>query len=223
MHVIILAAGQSRRFQDAGYYIPKPFLEIEWRGTSIYMLQHVINTVPFEFNISVAVPTRNVFEIPRVKSYDIGDTKGPAETALRMIDILPPDSFLILDSDVLNSTNDLYRLSLLHCCGVLVCQSDNPSSSYVGKLGIFENIREKEQISKYAVQGAYFIHNSALDEYITQSKFVIEVKQEPYISHILDIMKCKKVALQTSYIPIEWGTPRDVRLSGARVITEQGG
>lgn len=227
MYVIILAAGQSKRFLEAGIDTPKPFLEIVWRGTSVYMLQHVINTVPFKFDISIAVPPRHVFDIPRVKSYEISDTKGPADTAFRMVIALEKyvlntySSYLILDCDILNTTNDLERLSELNYCGVLVSRSANPAYSYVDKLGPFDRIEEKNRISEYAVQGAYFIHQSAFNEFINISKLVIEAKQEPYLSHVFNAMQCEKIALETSYTPISWGTPRDLILSGARLATKE--
>lgn len=225
MYVIILAAGQSKRFQEVGIEIPKPFLEIHWRGKSVYMLQHVINTIPLKFaEIHIAVPPKTEFRAPGIHSYEISDTKGPAHTAYQMLSLLgdydtgAPSSYLILDCDVLNFTNDLERLSELDHSGVLVSWSANPAYSYVDKLGPFEHIEEKKRISEYAVRGAYFIHQSGLNEFINLSKLVIEAKQEPYLSHVFDAMQCEKRAVETSYLPVDWGTPRDIRISGAHIV-----
>jgi NDP-sugar pyrophosphorylase family protein len=228
MYVIILAAGQSKRFLEAGIDIPKPFLEIVWRGTSVYMLQHVINTIPFKFaGVHIAVPPGTEFKAPRVWSTEINETKGPADTALQMVSILGDydtgawDSYLILDCDILNTTNDLDKLSELNHSGVLVSRSANPAFSYVDKIGSFNHIEEKNRISEYAVQGAYFIHKSAYNEFVNLSKLIIEAKQEPYLSHVFDAMLSEKIALKTSYTPISWGTPRDLILSGARIATKE--
>jgi choline kinase len=226
MHVIILAAGQSKRFQEAGYSIPKPFLEIDYRGRSVYMLQHVISTVPFEYRISVAVPPHHEFNIPRVKSYEIADTKGPAHTALQMISKFKTDSFLILDSDILNHTNDLHRISSYPGCGlgVLVSKSSNPAFSYVDKLGNFKRIEEKQRISEYAVRGAYFIASGAMKEFKKHLTQAVESMPEPYMSHAFNNYKqYVKVALETAYEPVDWGTPRDVMLSGAKIVDTREG
>jgi len=160
MHVIILAAGKSKRFKDEGYPIPKPFLEIEYRGLSVYMLQHVINTIPHSLDceISIAVSPGYVFDAPKIKSYPVENTKGRADTALQVMKILPEPNwggYLIIDSDILNSTNDLSRLVSQQRSAVLVKKSANPAYSYVDKLGKVSQIKEKERISEYAIQGAY--------------------------------------------------------------------
>jgi hypothetical protein len=205
--------------------IPKPFLEIEYRGTSVYMLQHVINTIPFGSDeISIAVPPGHVFEAPGIKSYEISDTKGPAHTALKMIPTLGhQQSCLILDSDVLNFTNDLIRLTGLDSCGVLVSGSANPAFSYVDQKGVFSQIIEKERISEYAVRGAYYISWGAMLEFIRQLELVVKKESEPYISHVFNKLRLEKFAIETTYFPVEWGTPRDIKLSGARIISEKGG
>jgi molybdopterin-guanine dinucleotide biosynthesis protein A len=229
MYVIILAAGQSKRFQEAGIDIPKPFLEIDYRGTSVYMIQHVINTIPLKFReIHIAAPPGTEFNAPGIWVSGIMETKGPADTALQMIRVLGDydtgaySSYLILDCDVLNFTNDLEGLSESLHCGVLVSWSANPAYSYVDKLGSFNRIEEKQRISEYAVRGAYFIHESAYNEFINISKLIIEAKQEPYLSHVFNAMQCEKLAIETSYLPVDWGTPRDLRISGAHIVPQKG-
>src|SRR5262245_47681586 len=97
IQIIILAAGQSRRFKDAGYMTPKPFLNIEWRNKTCKMVQHVIGTIPYVYhnNIIIATPP---------------DSKGPADTVLKTMTHVE-HSCLILDCDILNHTNDLFVLS----------------------------------------------------------------------------------------------------------------
>jgi NDP-sugar pyrophosphorylase family protein len=226
MQIIILAAGASKRFQDQGYVTPKPFLQIEWRGTTQTMLEHVINTIPVQYTDIFVVTPKHV-ELPtfnrKVWSEQIEPTKGPAHTAWLLMKSLIGDSTLILDSDVLNFTNDLYALTLLSSMGVLVKPSSNPAYSYVDKLGDFTRIQEKEMISKYAVQGAYFIHWRHYEEFVGHSKDVIEEMSEPFISHVFNRMDIgARIAIQTTYNPVEWGTPRDVVISGAKIVTEKG-
>lgn len=218
MRVIILAAGQSRRYQQAGYKIPKPFLKVDWNGVVVTMLEHVINTIPSEFDcITIAVP-------PGYDYFPVYNSKGPADTFYRVLQkLILPDSFLVLDTDILNSTNDLMKLTKLNHCGVLVRRSANPSYSYVDRLGAFQHIKEKERISEYAVQGAYFVPKSALDEFMIELKRVVETVSEPFMSHVFDRLTLEKYSVPTTYIPVDWGTPKDLEMSGAHIMSDREG
>jgi hypothetical protein len=127
-----------------------------------------------------------------------------------------------MDSDILNFTNDLYRLTRLEECGVLVSKNANPSFSYVSKLGIFNHIAEKKRISEYAVRGAYYISERNMIDFILALKAVVETQKEPYLSQVFDTMACTMKAIETSYTPVDWGTPRDVRISGAHIVSKKG-
>lgn len=225
MRVIILAAGKSRRFQEAKFLTPKPFLQIEWRGCTEPMLCHVLQSVPIGYPISVAIPSGYLTEAqlvtqkwPQITFKEIAETIGPADTLRQMLtgDGQP---LLVLDVDVINHTNDLVMLSLLNCSGVLVSKSTNPSYSYVTNLGSFFHIKEKERISSYAVRGAYYIITSDVVEFKEYLKIAIKNYKEPFVSHALDLLPNSKFALKTFYDPIEWGTPLDVKLSHARIVT----
>ena len=217
MRVLILAAGQSRRFKEAGYAIPKPFLPIEWRGRIACMLDHVVSTIPVGFNIVIAAP-RGYVSYLHEQYREIEDSKGPADTALQALRTLnPPIATLIIDVDILNHTNDLIKLSKLNHCAVLVKRSANPAYSYVDALGTFHHIVEKQRISDYAVQGAYFIPDHAMEETMKEMKRAVEVEREPYMSHVFDKLTLMKYSIHTTYTPVDWGTPNDLVLSGARI------
>lgn len=226
MHVIILAAGESKRFQDAGYMIPKPFLLIEWRGSVKTMLEHSIATVPLSDDALItAVPYKHdslAREITkgRVTVFPIVNTIGPLDTAYQVMREYGKSSTLILDVDVLNTTNDLYSLTRtnLQRCAVLTSYSANPAFSYVENLGPFKRIVEKERISEYAVRGAYYVPGTEHEKFMAAAKEIIKQKKEPFISNALNMVKDYKFAYQTTYAPIEWGTPNDVIISGAHII-----
>jgi dTDP-glucose pyrophosphorylase len=230
MRVIILAAGQSNRFKKAGYKTPKPFLKVDWNGITVTMLEHVLNTIPLEFKtIEIAIPPGYSQDFTdklgwvdqRLINYHILDnTKGPAETALLVMRHIT-ESCLILDTDILNSTNDLIKLTRLNHCGVLVRRSANPAYSYVDRLGEFQRIKEKERISDYAVQGAYFIPRTALHAFMPVLEETVEVMDEPFMSHVFDRLSLLKYAVPTTYTPVDWGTPRDVEMSGAYIMSER--
>lgn len=225
MRVVILAAGQSRRFKDEGIMVPKPLLQIEWRGTILSMVEHVMKTVPMEYQNKIIIAVSPEF-VAKISTLPIStsrlciveSTKGPAETALKTMQNLEPEATLIMDVDVLNYTNDLHRLTNLSRCGVLVSWSANPAFSYVDSVGVFKQIREKQRISEYAVRGAYFIPLESRFNFIGALEKVSGVIQEPYISQALGYMDEEKYAIQTSYTPLEWGTPRDIRISGAHIV-----
>jgi dTDP-glucose pyrophosphorylase len=240
MHVIILAAGKSKRFQEEGYMIPKPFLNIEWRGTTMTMLGHVLNTIPSNIGeIFIAAPPQyyeqamesnlGLTDAGLIEVIPIEDTKGPAHTALRMLDITNPDSVMFLDADILNFTNDLgylYIDGFFNSCRVLVSKSANPAFSYVDQLGIFTRIEEKKCISEYAVRGAYCIGPEIIEEFKEHLKTIVSEKSEPYISQAFNLINDEeydKNAILTTYTPIDWGTPRDIKLSGAQIITPKEG
>ena len=224
MRVVILAAGQSKRFFEEGYTTPKPFLAIDYRSRIRTMLEHVICTIPFQFNITIALSSgwaEQARKMPisrNIACMDVGETKGPGQSALVTLRELRPESILIMDVDVLNMTNDLFGLTLLSNPGVLVSWSANPSFSYVDKLGSFSKIEEKVRISEYAVRGAYFVPDSAYRTFITALEETVMDTSEPFISHVFNRITTTKTSMLTSYIPVEWGTPRDVKLSGAHII-----
>jgi hypothetical protein len=189
------------------------------------MLEHVMKTVPVEYQnkIVIAISPEFIAKMATIpistnKLSIIENTKGPAETALKMMQRLEPEATLIMDVDVLNYTNDLHRLMNLSRCGVLVSWSANPAFSYVDNIGVFKRIREKQRISEYAVRGAYFVPLESRFNFIRALEDVTRIITEPYISHALDLMDEEKYAIQTSYTPLEWGTPRDVRISGAHIV-----
>lgn len=218
MRVLILAAGQSRRFKEAGYATPKPFLQVEWRGRTASMLDHVISTVPEGFHITIAAP-RGYVSFLHEQYREIEYSNGPADTARLALRLDPYVATLIIDVDILNHTNDLIKLSKLNHCAVLVKRSANPAYSYVDALGTFHHIAEKQRISDYAVQGAYFIPDHAMEEALNVMEVVTADTSEPFMSHVFDRLTLVKYSVHTTYTPVDWGTPNDLTLSGARICT----
>ena len=218
MQVVILAAGQSRRFKEAGYTTPKPFLKVEWRDKIAYMIEHVINTIPAGYGIVAAIPPGYADIVPCLH-YEIENSKGPADTALQVLYYIRPDSTLFIDVDILNDTNDLFKLSTLHHCGVLVKRSENPAYSYVDALGAFHHIAEKQRISEYAVQGAYFIPEHAIEEVIKEMERATSEMSEPFMSHVFYKLTLVKYSVHTTYTPVDWGTPNDLKISGATICS----
>lgn len=230
MHAVILAAGQSERYTREGYKTPKPFLLVDWREQVKPMLWHIINSIPLNcYEISVAVPqgySKSVdidygWHRAKVTAFEIPPTKGPAHTAKVIIEKMSTiHSMVFMDADVINHTNDLQHLSMLNTCGVLVSESVSPLFSYVDNLGAFKHVKEKERISKYAISGAYFIHFTALQEFRERLAEAVDGYNEPFLSDVFDKLNCDKFSLLTTYEPVDWGTPRALRFTGARIIKQ---
>jgi hypothetical protein len=53
---------------------------------------------------------------------------------------------------------------------------------------------------------------------MTIAETLVETMKEPYISHVFNQLTGEKIAKETTYQPIDWGTPLDVRLSGAHIV-----
>jgi dTDP-glucose pyrophosphorylase len=227
--VIVLAAGQSKRFAAVGITTPKQFLNIDWRGRVDLMVNHVLRSIPMVFDdIVVAVATDEYAHLleksysynNRIRYLEVGETKGPAHTVSIVLEHNPENkSTLIMDSDVLNYTNDLWNLCDKPCSGVLVHPSANPESSYVNKIGFFDDIMEKNRISEWAVRGAYFIHESHMSEFKRLLGIFMPEYNEPFISHVMTMMLDEdRYALECTYAPVDWGDPRMLKASGARII-----
>jgi dTDP-glucose pyrophosphorylase len=225
MRAVILAAGKSQRFRDAGYLQPKPFIKIDYRGLIQTMLDHVICTIPLHIPVSVAIPkgylahTTKAVAHHTIGYHEIEKTTGPADTALQMMLHYGSEAILFMDADVINFTNDLHRLTTITSCGVLVSQSSNPSFSYVDRLGAFHRVVEKTKISDWAVRGAYYFPKEVMEQFVTGLGSVILRNSEPYLSHVFTHMDTK-YSVKTTYAPLEWGTPRDVKLSGAHIVRD---
>jgi len=226
MRVVILAAGQSQRFQDAGYKKPKQFLDINWRGAIYPMLWHALFTVPLDLDITVMVSQDYKVYLKeqaywaniRFVSLDC-KTTGPAHTAeFAMQEIGFNENTVFMDCDVLNHTNDIKVMSLLASNGVLVYPSNNPNYSYVNEIGDFTSIKEKECISEWAVRGAYSFSRHNMEEFKEVLGQVVSEINEPYLSHVLDRMSSNKVAFRALYPPVDWGTPDAIVNSGAKIM-----
>lgn len=132
MNVLILMAGEGRRFRDVGIDIPKPFVEVndksilEWTTTSLPFIQHN-DEVMAEF-----LPAEALFFAIRDDQAEFGveerlkeiygesintisfskTTGGNLETAYACAALMDPDlPLLVLDSD--NKYNDCQLLDTL--------------------------------------------------------------------------------------------------------------
>jgi dTDP-glucose pyrophosphorylase len=169
-------AGAGSRFADAGYKVPKPFLDLDGKP----MYQRV-----FE-NLYSAQVERVVFVTNTETIFDIQDiqnqypnlevyiktidflTDGPARTVSLVEHLLNPNSPLIIansDQLVAYPISTDYQLLNNGYGGIIWCMEDNdPKWSYVSTADNSEvqRVVEKEVISELATVGIYCFSESKL-------------------------------------------------------------
>ena len=174
MNVLVLMAGDSQQFYDAGFKYPKPLIEINGEmiinrvieqlqslfkhgDKVIFMIRKDDNQKFHLANIiKLLVPEAVIVEV-------VGETAGAACTALLGIEYIDDHNpLLIINGDQLIDVDCLELLEKIHktkCdAGTVVFQSVHPRWSYV-KLDSNNNVleaAEKKPISNNATAGFYY-------------------------------------------------------------------
>lgn len=199
--VIVPMAGKGKRFADAGWIPPKPFIDINGRMMSEYVLEGLDTS-----NMRLVLVLRDDFlpsyedKIQRMLQafaatpvYVHSVTQGAACTVLAARQYFGEGPIVIADSDTFfrpplfkNFVHDALQRRL--DISLLTMPENNPAYSYAltdaeGKL---LDVAEKEVISSHAICGAY---------YFSKKKYFIEplielliygrtVKNEYYLSQV---------------------------------------
>jgi len=207
MNIIIPLCGIGKRFQDAGYKLPKPLIDVFDKK----MIYHVIDSIDYttddklfivyhysleEYGFHTLIKERYplIHLIPIYKRTD-----GAAETILYGIHQIIEKQLsshrptLLLDCDTIYHVPILERLRIL-TTSATICfedQGSNPIYSYVrlDQDRIIE-IKEKDKISHYANTGAYFFKDMYDLEYHCQAIIDqnIRFKNEYYMSCVIQHM-----------------------------------
>jgi len=220
--IVVPAAGESRRFKEAGYTIPKPFLMIDDEGLVMTMIGHVLYDINHYEKILVGLSNLapDDFEFPSIL---IENSIGQADTVYRMLSCLPQeDSVLVLDCDMILEADDIQKMMDFlknYDVVIAVAESFNPNASRVDQVPFPTRFVEKEPISQYAIVGARAFKNigllkKALERTLDRYK---KIGQEPYLSVAINHYPGTKYAHQiTKYT--DWGTPEAVKSSGAKIV-----
>ena len=197
MNIVVLMAGEGRRFKDAGYKRIKPFIKISER----MMIEHVLDGIGIENAKYILVVRESFFrdypeELKHIKSkYNVSfspvreTTTGALSTALSVYDkIMPFEPVVFVDSDNLFDNIefanflDFAILSGSDAC-VLTYNSDNEKFSYV-KLdpnsGFVLEIAEKRVVSNMAIVGAYMFSSSILFQKSAVNTIIYPPKEKEY-------------------------------------------
>lgn len=174
MLVLVPAAGESRRFKEAGIDKPKGLILFQHEkldGFDRVMVEHVLQDFP-RATIAVSAVTpewQNFGRGRRVRDIiEVGSTLGQADTvkkALRAIDSVKLETpVLVLNSDC----GFLYPLKAFVAqarefdSAVLVFDGLGETAfSYIDNFPIFKTAAEKFPISKWAIAGAFYFRRAA--------------------------------------------------------------
>lgn len=228
MNVIIPLAGAGKRFTDAGYTVPKPFIPVFGKP----MVQSVVENLNidgrFIFIIQKKHSNGDNLEIflkeikPGCEIIVIDElTEGPACTALLAQEYINDNPLIIVNCDQMIHDFDVNKLiefsEINNAEGVLgafISTSNKNSYMKLNERGEVENIKEKIVISNIATNGLHFWKNGK--DFVFSTKEMIESNEkyngEFYIAPTYNylINKGKRILpfFYNLHFPI--GTPEDL-------------
>lgn len=247
MNVLVLAAGSSKAFTDAGYLFPKPLIEIAGRP----LIDHVLtNLSPVTQNggrmivivrhdddlrfhvgsvIRLLQPSATVVTVR-------GETGGAACTALLAIDSIPPDEPLVIANGdqliaapIANIVEDF-----CHRCvdgGTIVFHDVHPRWSYVkcDADGRVIEAAEKRPISNLATAGLYYFARGS--DFVSATKSMIlkdaSVNGLFYVCPVFNEMILRHAEIRVHEIPrshyVSLALPQGVDAYARRVEDEANG
>lgn len=223
LHIVIPAAGEGRRFADAGYDKPKPLVDV----CGLPMIQRVVeNLMPLdEFRVTVLSQIPLDFDTGDLSYVDVrvvGPTGGAVETILHAD--IESGPLLMANCDQLTSL-DIDAFVASPGDGALATfRSAKPHHSYVitDEGGWVTDIAEKEVISRQAVAGVYYFGDGSA--FAEAGRDVInrnfKVRGEFYVSTVIGEMVQAGAKLGTMDTDVAiLGTPEELQLflSAARV------
>jgi len=224
---VIPAAGESRRFKDAGFVTPKPLLTLKSKSGEIgYMVQHVIADFPAWLRAGVIVALPEGFPKPidlQERVVSIEHTTGQADTVYQVVKTLPDDdSVLVLDCDMILKTKDILTLvEMINVYDVTIAVSEtfDPNASRVDSIPFPTRFVEKEPISQWGIVGGRAFKKAGL---LTQAlkktlDRCVDRHQEPYLSLAINPYPGSKFAhVITDYIDL--GTPERIKEAGWEIL-----
>lgn len=237
MKIIIPMAGQSKRFRDAGYEIPKPFLPVNGRP----MIQHVCDmfgeTDEFYFicdrkHLDVPAYRDILNKIPR-KHHVLGITpppEGPVATVLHLRNAIPADEAVIVSYCDFSVRWDYryFKQQIGEYEGAIPCfRGFHPASfgdTYYAYCRVNADnelleLREKKSFTakrheEFASAGIYYFDR--WDSFTRHAEKALKdfksVLPECYVSLLYNHMLAEKKKVLVTEVEkfICWGTPKDM-------------
>lgn len=207
LEIVIPCAGEGRRFREAGYLLPKPFMDVAGKP----MIQRVVDS------LTPSCPHR--FQL--LDRALVGKTEGAVDTLLKA-DLPDDHPVLVANCDQLVDVPADTIVRALEWragdAGLLTFTSTNPHHSYVkvDKADRIIEIREKQPISSRAVVGIYWFQSGKLLR--THAERVMGSGQrfngEFYVSELLREMIADNNWVYAVHVPDEkvhmLGTPEEL-------------
>ena len=230
VNILIPLGGAGKRFSDAGYVTPKPFIDVNGESmikAVVRNLNHPSANFIFVINeelVSVSDFENHINEIGVDSEIRAVSklTEGPASTVLAAKDLINnEDPLIVINCDQIildyNLTNIIDFVSVTGCDGLLGCfLSSSKKNSYV-KLdpnGEVCDVKEKIVISNIATNGLHFWKNGS--DFVDSAEEMISLNDrynnEFYVAPTYNylIKKGKKILpfFYNLHFPI--GTPEDL-------------
>lgn len=249
MNVIVLLAGSSTGFKEAGYAFPKPLVEIAGKP----LIQHVlarlaplaetgarlIILVRQEDNLRYHLSSVVRLLAPGAEVREVrGETSGAACTALLAVDLVNTADPLVImngdqliDADLSAAVNDFDKRGLDG--GIIVFPDVHPRWSFVkcGPDGLAIETAEKRPISNLATAGFYWFRHGS--DFVRAAQQMIlknaAVNGLFYICPSYNELILRSCRIGVTHIPkagyISLATPQNVqaydrRLAGASAPSE---
>lgn len=207
VNIVIPMAGEGRRFAEAGFKQPKPFIDVNGR----MMIERALDSFKkLKAGFVLVVPQsflkERKAELGRLEhAYSLkivsvpGPTLGAAVTALAARRAVDPGTDIIFadcdnffaPSDIGNFVKEMRARALDG--GLLTCYATEPCYSYArtdGQGRVLET-REKEVISPHAICGVYYFgspgifQEAALDMIVANER----IRGEFYLSNVYNYLK----------------------------------
>ena len=228
INIVLPMAGAGSRFQNAGYSLPKPFIDIDGK----MMIERVLDGVRFP-NAHYTLIIREDFEreyadlLQKIsREYFVAFesvekvTQGASCTALAALEIINNSTPVVfVDSDNIfanGSFSDFLENAIVSKIeGSLLTVNSNKNCFSYAKVqnGFVTETREKEVISSHAITGAYYFgHGSDFCRCaIEMMMYGDRQKNEYYMSNVYNRAIKKGLRVSVFDIPLEkWhcvGTP----------------
>lgn len=230
MNIVIPMAGIAKRFQDAGYRTPKPFLTLGGRT----MIERVIENLASRGDRVILLHRREheaVLEglefigVERVLIPVEQTTEGQACTVLLAKDLIDDCSpLLIANSDQWVSYDREAWLTFLDSIdgGLMVFTNNDPKWSYAlcNDEGRVIEVREKQVISRCATVGVYYFKHGS--DFVKEAEAMIErnerVNNEFYVAPTYNTL-CKEKEVYPFWVDHMFGlgTPEDYEANKSQV------
>lgn len=214
LEILIPMAGEGRRFQEAGYTVPKPQIDIAGKPMIQRVMDCLTPSEPHRFRL--------------LGKEQVGETQGAVDTLLHGRDLINlANQVLVANCDQLIDPGHVDEFLLMPSerwkaphAAVMIFNSTNPHHSYVKVKDCFvTEIAEKVVISDNAVLGVYWFSSGQLLMDYAEKVIANNVRYgngEFYISSILALMVEDGLDIATYEVDVHerhmLGTPEELTI-----------